>query len=314
MKKKLLLTLGLAMAVMVGAVGCGKKDVNTEKKEDKAIEVKVKHELGETVVKQNPKTVVTFDFGVLDSLDKMGIEVKGLPKSNIPSYLSKYKDDKYVDLGSTKEPNFEKISELKPDLIVIGARQLKLYDEFKKIAPTVAMHTDDKDYMGSFKANMANLGEIFDKKEFIDKELKSIDDEVKAINEQAKKDGKSTLILMASDGALSVYGEASRFGIIHNGFGFPVADKNIEASRHGQKITFEYIMEKNPEQIFVVDRGAVVGGKTSAKQVLENDLVKATKAYKNNKIVYLTPDVWYLSGGGLESTNKMIEEAKSMLK
>ncbi|GCD08450.1 siderophore ABC transporter substrate-binding protein [Clostridium tagluense] len=314
MKKKIVLRLGLTMLFMIGAVGCSNAGVSSDKKEDKAIEIKVKHKLGETSVKKTPKNVVVFDYGVLDSLDKMGVEVKALPKSNVPTYLSKFKDDKYTDVGTLQEPNFEKISELKPDLIVIGGRQAKKYEEFKKIAPTVYMDTDDKDYIGSFKTNMKSLANIFDKNDFVDKELKKIDDNIKFLNEKSKKDGKNSLVIMASDGSLSAYGEASRFGMLHKEFGFQAVDKNIESSGHGQKISFEYIVEKNPEYLFVIDRGAIVGGKTSAKQFLENDLIKSTKAYKNKNIVYLTPDVWYLSSGGFDSTNKMIEQAGSVLK
>ena len=83
----------------------------------------IKHELGETTVTKNPEKVVVFDFGMLDTLDELGIEVAGLPQSNIPSYLSKYEDEKYANLGSLKEPDFEAIHALKPDVIFISGRQ-----------------------------------------------------------------------------------------------------------------------------------------------------------------------------------------------
>ncbi len=85
-------------------------------------------------------------------------------------------------------------------------------------------------------------------------------------------------------------------------------DENIEASTHGQSISFEYIVEKDPDFLFVIDRTAVVGGESSAKEVIENDLVKNTKAYKEGNIVYLDPNYWYLSGGGLVSVSEMILE------
>lgn len=112
---------------------------------------------------------------------------------------------------------------------------------------------------------------------------------------------------------VSAYGAGSRFGIIHDEFGFAAADEKIEVSTHGQSISFEYIVEKDPDYLFVVDRGAVVGGESSAKQVVENDLVKNTKAYKNGKIIYLDPDYWYLSGGGLESVAGMTEEVSGSI-
>ncbi len=76
-------------------------------------------------------------------------------------------------------------------------------------------------------------------------------------------------------------------------------DKSIEASTHGMNVSFEYVMEQDPELLYVIDRGAVVGGESSAQQLVENQLVENTQAYQNDRIYYLPPDYWYLSGGGL---------------
>ena len=119
-----------------------------------------------------------------------------------------------------------------------------------------------------------------------------------------------------SRGSVSAYGPASRFGMIHDVFGLKPVDENIEVSTHGQSVSFEYIVEKNPNYLFVVDSGAVVTtgeGASSAKQVLENDLIKGTKAYKENHIVYLDPNYWYLSGGGLISVAEMVKEIEAGL-
>ena len=72
----------------------------------------IKHQLGESNIPKNPEKVVMFDFGILDTLDELGIEVAGLPQTNVPSYLSKYEDSKYANLGSLKEPDFEAIHAL----------------------------------------------------------------------------------------------------------------------------------------------------------------------------------------------------------
>ena len=90
-----------------------------------AVTIDVQHELGTTTVPINPKQVVVFDFGVLDSLDTLGIDVIGLPKGTVPAYLSKYAADKYVNVGTLQEPDFEVINALKPDLIIISGRHIR---------------------------------------------------------------------------------------------------------------------------------------------------------------------------------------------
>lgn len=314
MNKKVWTIVGILIVFIAGGTLFFK---SKEKKEDVAtsVDMKITHKLGEATLKKNPKKVVVFDYGTLDSLDKMGIEIKGLPKSNIPSYLSKYKDDKYIDVGTLFEPNFEKLNEIKPDVIFISARQSKAYEELNKIAPTIHLNTENGKYMESVKSNLEKLGKVFDKEDFVRDEIKKLDDSVKDINKKASEGGKKALVILANDGALSAYGKGSRFGIIHEELGFPLSDEHIDTAVHGQKISFEYVVEKNPDYIFVVDRGAVVqGGHKSVNKILENDLIKTTKAYKNNKIISLNPELWYISSGGIVSTTEMLKEIKDSIK
>lgn len=88
---------------------------------------------------------------------------------------------------------------------------------------------------------------------------------------------------------------------------------NQEAGSHGKKVTFEYILEKNPQYILVIDRAATTGGSISAEQIFDNDIIKQTDAYKNDKIVYLSSQIWYVASGGLTGTMQMIEDVESGL-
>lgn len=271
-------------------------------------ELTVTHELGETTVKKNPETVVVFDFGILDSLDKLGVEVAGVAQDSLPPYLSQYEADPYENIGSLKEPDFEKIAEMEPDLIIISGRQTEVYDQLADIAPTVFMGVDFENYIESFKHNMTTLGEIFDKQSEVEAELQAIDDAINALHEKASASGKNALIVLTTGGKVSAYGPGSRFGFVHDVFGIAAVDENIEASTHGQSISFEYIAEKDPDYLFVIDRDSAIGEGEAAKQVIENDLVKKTKAYQNDNIIYLDPNNWYLSGGGLVSVMEMVKE------
>lgn len=126
-----------------------------------------------------------------------------------------------------------------------------------------------------------------------------------------------------------------RYSFVYEDLGFKATDLEIEESSHGAKdsssssssssdtssssrssnqyhgsgLSYESISEVNPDIIFVVDRTLAIGGDDSANSdILNNDLIQATNAGQNNKIITLTSDLWYLSGGGLESTKLMIEE------
>lgn len=279
-----------------------------------ASDIVVKHQLGETTVKANPSKVVVFDYGTLDTLDKLGVEVAALPQAGVPAYLAKYKDTRYVNAGSLKEPDFETIHGISPDLIIISGRQSDAYKELSDIAPTIYMGVDTSNYMESFKSNVHTLAEIFGKQAEAEAALTDIDATVKAVNEKATASGKNGLIILSNEGKISAYGPGSRFGIIHDVFGLGAADPSIKVSTHGDEISFEFISEKNPDYLFVVDRNAAIAGEAGAKETVENDLVKNTTAYKEGNIVYLDPDFWYLSGGGLISVSSMAKEIEAAIK
>ncbi|MGN9863689.1 siderophore ABC transporter substrate-binding protein [Bacillus swezeyi] len=316
MKKLSLFFMALITVLVIAA--CGSKSVDSDTKSDSKKEetVSIKHSSDTTEVPKNPKKVVVFNFGMLDTLDELGLSdrVVGLPKQNLPSYLKQYKDSKYESVGGLKEPDFEKIAELEPDLIIIEGRQSEQYDEFKKIAPTINIQVDQKNYMESFKENTESIGKIFGKEDAVKDTLAKIDDQVEKVNKLAKEKGGKGLVVLTSDKQISAYGSGSRFGLVHDVLGVAPADQNIEASLHGQSVSSEYISEKNPDYLFVIDRSAAIGEKGSAKEVIENDIVKSTNAYKNGHITYLDPGYWYLSGGGLESVSEMAKEIENGLK
>lgn len=324
MKKISIALMMFAMMLVLAACGSDSKE-ESKKETDKdtsntdATEevetVEIKHDLDDkpVVLDKNPETIVVFDFGVLDTLDELGIEVAGVPQMNVPSYLSKFEDEKYTNVGGLKEPDLETIHAMDPDVIFISGRQSDMYKELSDIAPTVFVGLDTSNYMESFKSNMNMLAEVFEKEEEMDAAIADIEERIAAVKEKTDASDEKALIVLGNQGKVSAYGSNSRFGIIHDVFGYKAADEKIEVSTHGQNITFEYILETNPDVLFVVDRDAAIGGDASAKDSIENDLVKKTTAYQNDAIYYLDPNYWYLSGGGLLSIKEMIAEIEATL-
>ncbi|GEK33141.1 siderophore ABC transporter substrate-binding protein [Kurthia sibirica] len=319
----------LLMVVVLALAACGtssKEKSGTDSKVE-TIEVEnnfgveakdgTKTEVNKTVkVPKNAKKVVVFDMGFLDTLDALGLSknVVGVPQDSIPSYLEAYKSADYKNVGGLKEPDFEAIDALQPDVIFISGRQASSFEEFNKIAPTVYVGIDTSKYMASFTANTELAGKIFSKEDEATTKLAEIQTKIDDLHKKVTAQNDKALIVLASQGSLSAYGAGSRFGILHDVFGFQQADEKIEVSTHGQTVTSEYVLDKNPDVIFVVDRDSAIGEKSSVKKTLENDLIKKTNAYKNDKIVYLNAETWYLAGGGLESVTSMVDDAAKALK
>lgn len=271
--------------------------------------VSIKDSNGDRVeVQKNPQKVVVFDNGSLDTLDALGVgdRVIGAATRSLPSYLDKYKD--VESAGGIKEPDLEKINQLQPDLIIISGRQSDYKEELAKIAPTLYLVVDTKEPWESVQQNVNALAEIFGKEDKAKEELATLTKEIEETKEKASKLEQTALITLVNEGQLSAYGSGSRFGLVHDVFGFKQADDQIEASTHGQSVSYEYILEKNPGILFVVDRTKAIGGDDSKDNVSANELVAQTDAGKNDQVISLQPDVWYLSGGGLESMKLMIED------
>src|SRR5699024_6519962 len=118
---------------------------------------------------------------------------------------------------------------MKPDLIIISGRQSDMYEDLSEIAPTIHLGVDATRYMESFKENVGKIAEIFGKEDAVDAEIKAVEEKIAGINEKATASDKKALIVLANEGKVSAYGPGSRFGIIHDVFGFKAADEGIEA-------------------------------------------------------------------------------------
>ena len=114
-------------------------------------------------------------------------------------------------------------------------------------------------------------------------------------------------------------GNDGRCSIIGREMGFEnlsVDAMEGDTSTHGNEASFEFIVEKDPEYIFVLDRDAAIQteGAQLAQEVMENDLVKGTQAYQHGNIVYLAhPAVWYTAEGGITALDLMLQDLESEL-
>lgn len=323
--KKLLYVFMVTIA-MVSMIGCGKSDANSKGEDQTSpqaaeesnenanqaeiLEVSVTHTNGTTTVPTNPKKAVVFDMSVLDMMAalEVDVEVAG-PVSSIPTYVTRYEN--VTNAGSIKEPDMEAIFEFEPDVIFINGRQADFYDQLSEIAPTIYLPLNAETFMTDFTNNVKIIGDIFGKSEETEKAIAEIDTKVEEVKALTNASDKKGLIVLTNEGNISAYGKGSRFGIVHDVLEVKEADEAIEVSTHGQEVGYEYLAQVNPDILFVVDRTAVTSGTVLASETLNNDLVNGTVAAKNDKIITLDAECWYISSGGLTSVNKMIDEVKA---
>lgn len=276
--------------------------------------VAVTHAQGETEVPQKPGKVLVLDMASLDNLDALGIEISGVPGGVKPAYLAKYDAPEYAKIGTLFEPDYELIAAEEPDLIIVGGRSAAKYPDLAKIAPTIDLTTDNANYVESVISNVETLGRIFGKEAEAGQRVDELRGAIAGLKETAVTAGKGLLVL-TTGGKMSAYGPGSRFGMIHTEFGVPPAfEQQNTGSRHGQAASFEFILEINPDWLFVLDRDAAIGREgESARQFLDNDIVRRTTAWQNGQVVYLNSTNWYLVGGGLTALGQNVADIRTAL-
>ncbi|WP_386696512.1 siderophore ABC transporter substrate-binding protein [Lonepinella sp. MS14436] len=277
-----------------------------------AKDIEVENAAGKQIVPQNPHKVVVLDFAALDIIRELGEKstIVGTVRGKVPAYLEEFKDDKYADMGISPDPAFEKINELNPDLIIASPRQKKLIERLKDIAPVFMLENDFANFYPTFQSNILAIGKIFNKEQQAKQKLEALDKRMSALAEKTK--GKTALLALVNESRISAFGEQSRYAMVYQNFGFTPIDKSLSASIHGNSIGFEYVAEKNPEYLLIIDRTAAVTDKVNnAQQVLNNAIINKTQAAQNNHIVYLNAANWYLAFGGLESMDAMVTEIEN---
>ncbi|QPB42055.1 siderophore ABC transporter substrate-binding protein [Rodentibacter haemolyticus] len=302
--KKTFSTLALSVLAFIGVSAANAADITVE------------NFAGRQIVSQNPQKVVVLDFGAADTIRALGAadKIVGFPQSGkIPGYLAEFANEKFKNVGDLKEQSLEKINDIAPDLIIASKRQEKMVDKFKEIAPVFFIDNDYKNYYDSFQQNVIALGQIFDKESIAKEKLKALETVVSQVAKDAKD--KTALLVLVNESKISAFGDGSRYGMVYQKYGFQPIDPTIKSSTHGQSVGFEYILEKNPDFLLVVDRTAAITEKANnAQKVLDNDIIKQTKAYKNGHIVYLDAANWYLAFGGLESMEIISKELDSAVR
>lgn len=328
--KKLLLTF-IAAIMAVGLIACGSSSSNNSEQtttentstqqEKTSVTIKSLNGSKEEVdleVPYNPKRIAILDFASLDIIDSLGVgeRVVGMASTSI-DYLKKYSDNTSIkSLGTIKEADFEAVMECEPDIIFIGGRLSNSYDKLSEIAPVVYLSTDTEiGLVESVSKNAKTIASIFGLESEVDSKLANFTERINNLKNFAQS--KTALVGMTTSGSFNLLGNDGRCSIIGREIGFNNLTAASSTSTHGNESSFETVVSQNPNYIFVMDRDSAIAtsGAKTAKEIMENDLVMSTDAYKNNHIVYLEhPNVWYTAEGGIQALDIMLQDLETVLK
>lgn len=270
-------------------------------------------------VPYDPERIAILDMACLDILDSLGVgdRVVGSAGTSL-DYLQDYVTDENIEnLGTIKEADMEAVMACEPDVIFIGGRLSSSYDALSEIAPVVYLSTDTEiGVVESVRKNASTIAAMFGLEDQVDELMVDFDERIETL--AAFAEGKTAIVGMCTSGSFNVLGNDGRCSMIGREIGFENVgvDANVDTSTHGNEASFEYVVEKNPDYIFVMDRDAAIGtnGAQLAQDIMENELVQGTDAYKNGQLVYLEhPAVWYTAEGGVQALDLMLQDLENTL-
>lgn len=331
---KRILFLGLAAVMAVSLAACGihadagasaspKKEASSAA-QNTAETVTIQSLNGskenvELTVPYDPQRVAVLDMASLDILDALGLgdRVVGSADTSLDYLQSYVTDESVADLGTIKEADLEAVMACEPDVIFIGGRLATSYDALSEIAPVVYLSTDTElGVVESVRRNTAAVASIFGLESRAEQLMAGFDERIAALREFAA--GKTAIVGMCTSGSYNVLGNDGRCSIIGREIGFENigVDAAIDTSTHGNEASFEFMVEKNPQYIFVMDRDAAIGtdGAKLAREIMDNELVNKTRAAQEGHVIHLEhPGVWYTAEGGVTALDQMLADLENGL-
>lgn len=284
-------------------------------------------QIDETVeLPKNSDKVVIFDLGVASTFAALGLEenIMGLPKgennASLGSTISDVyeSDEDYVNLGGLKEPDYEALAALDPEIVMIHGRQANsnVVGELEKAAPNaeiIHVAADNSNYFEDVKEMTMFIGEMYDVQDKAQELVDDLDAQLAEVNEKVAAAELPMLFVQTNGGNLSFHGVGGRYDFLYNDFGFTSAGEQEESEEttdsHGNEISFEFIAETNPGLILLMDRGAAVSeGEATPTDVLVNEVTSGVDAIENDNVYELNPQNWYLNSGGYLTALAQVEE------
>ncbi|MFI2410254.1 ABC transporter substrate-binding protein [Streptomyces sp. NPDC018947] len=270
----------------------------------------VKHAMGSTEIKAQPKRVVVLDVGELDNVVSLGVKPVGLAPTEgspeLPSYLKKDAGTP-KNVGTINSLNLEAIAALKPDLILGSQlRAANSYDELSQIAPTVFSIRPGFTWKENYLLNAAAL----DKTAQAKANLAAYEKKAQALGDKLGTNKPTvSMVRYLPDGVIRLYANASFIGTILKDVGIP-RPKNQDIMDLAAEVSAENIDQADADYIFTGVYGDA--NATDKSKAQANPLWKNLKAVKDGHAYDVPDETWYL-GLGVTAANEVLDDLQKHL-
>lgn len=298
----LLVTLGFVS-------GCqGRQEASSS---DKTITVR--DAKGEVEIPAEPKRIVDLS-GNSDILSLLGYSVAGTANSDaydytqLPTYLQEpLQGAKILGYSMQDTMDIEGILELHPDLIIISGVQEKMYEQLKKIAPTLMVELAQTDW----RQDVNTFARMMQQEDRAASWLKSYDEKAKKAGAAVRKaNGEDTtyLALLASGGQLFVFDAAGIGSVLYEDMGLKKpANMPRQDSISLPVISYEGLADLDADHLIVV------GTDADMKALKKNSIYKSMQAVKNNRVLELASSPYFNIGYSSIGRDVFLDEVQSLL-
>lgn len=300
---------------------------NDQVSEASTVEITDVH--GTVTVPVNPKNVVALDNRTFETLSGWGIELAAVPKPVMPADSPYVKDESVQDIGNHGEPNLEIIAAVDPELVIVGQRFARFYEDIKKLVPNAAVidlnfdvsteaDAPGENLVNGLKDSTIALGQIFDKSKEAEQLVADFDQAIdKAKFAYNGTDTVMSVVVSGGNIGFSAPHSGRVWGPMYEIFGWTPALKIDGASsdHQGDDVSVEAIAQSNPDWIFVLDRDAAVSSTTDAvpaQDVIDKSpALQKTTAVSKGQIVYAPKDTY--TNESIQTYLELFEELANAL-
>lgn len=195
------------MTALTMAVGFPVSAYAEESREEETVTIKSLNGNQEEVdleVPYDAERIAVMDMASLDILDSLGLgeRVVGTSDTSL-EYLQDYVTNENIEnLGTIKEADMEAVMSCEPDVIFIGGRLSKIYDELSEIAPVVYLSTDSEIGVAeSVNKNARIIASMFGEEAKVDGLMEGFSSRIKKL--QILQRGKQLSLVCAQAAALT---------------------------------------------------------------------------------------------------------------